>query len=314
MCNLLGAHRDVTIASHPAHWGFHESNVFKNERYWGDLTSLDRLIVFVRLYSACDHFRLVDGDAEALEAGRPRDFYEAFFSMMDRFAERSETPFWLTKLDPVLYARPRDLDRFLERVRQRYGLVGCVAVKRRIPDVLRSYLNMEGRADQRRTSRFRAPAFLLLETIRYVVHYAAIGRLARRERIPVIRYESLRGDTQKVLGTELERLGLPGSGIALDATESAPNSSVLYRTNVRALGPVAKVFFPYVVAPFARLLLPISRVVLRLREGVRPQRPPLYFKLRKLEAYPDEFRRELESNDERGLVSRLFPDTEKGER
>lgn len=307
LCNSLIAHPEVAAAQHPAHWGFHESNLLKNQRAFGPFDSLDHLLRFTELYSGCDHFRLVEGDRAWLESRRPHDFIEAFFLLMDRYAERSGKSFWLTKLDPVFLLHPKELAAFIDRVVGRYGDFRAVAIRRRLPAVLQSYLNMEGRATQRRTAAGRHIAFLVFETIRYAVHYREVSRLIRGSGVPLIRYEQLAADPVAVLHRVCARLGLGAVDAPLENRYRA-NSSTAYRPAFRRLTVIDRFIARAIVAPVARLLFPLARAILTQRERARGNRPPLYFKLQKLERLPDAFRAELEANDEAGLIRVLFGD------
>ncbi len=318
LCNILSGHNDVVAAQHPAHWGFHESNLLKHYRYWGDLSPLDRRIRFLELYTAGDLFRLVRGDRIELDreiarladlSGHPGhvDFYNAFFHIMDRFARQEGTSHWLTKLDPLFYLYPHELETFLSRLESRYRKVHFIAVQRDVSEVVRSYLNMEGRAEQKRTSRLRTPGFVLFETARNVVHYRQIRRLAARFGFPIVSYNTLKSETSPTIEKVCRALSLPPQS-GLEELRYRPNSSVSYRKTLRDLGPGTLWSIRYILKPFIKIMWPAALLLLRSREGVRPSVPPVYYKLQKLERYPRQFHRELLANDEAALAELLFGD------
>jgi hypothetical protein len=309
LCNLLAQHPAIAAVQHQAHWGFHESNLYKQNRYWGSLGESDRLIRCVELYGSGDHARLVGESKEALYARRPADFYELYFEMMDRYAERQGTRFWLTKLDPLYYQHPRELRKLLARLQDRYGRVHFVGVKRTLPGVLRSYLNMEGRAGQHRTAPGIAQFLMLFQTARYVVHYRQIGKLLRPFGAPLLSYGELSRNSRDALSRVLEPIGLSFTTEMLEP-RFAPNSSVSFRRGGgRKLHGVERFTVRFLLRPVLRALWPLAWLLLSLRERSKPTVPPVYFKLLKLERLPELFRQELGETDEQGLLSVLFGDT-----
>ena len=308
LSNTIARHSGVAAVQHQAHWGFHESNLYKNQRYFGSFETTDDLIRCVELYGSGDHFRLAGGETSRVYAERPGDFYDLFFNLMDRFAETEEKPFWLTKLDPLFYQHPRELRRFLSRLTERYGEATFVAIKRRLPEVIRSYLNMEGRAHQRRTAPGIAQLLMVFETARYLVHYRRIRGILRAHGGRTIRYEELAGDPRPALKRVLEPTGLEFEEGMLEARYT-PNSSVAFRgAAVRNLSRPEGWILQSIVRPLLVALWPVTLLLLRLRERSKPKVPPVYFKLLKLESMPERYREELAAADERGLLSVLFGD------
>ena len=312
LCNLIAEHPQVTAAQHQAHWGFHESNLYKNHRFFGDLTMLDRWIVFRELYSRSDHFRLSGCRIDVLEAawerGDIRDFYDAFFVLMDNWAARSETYHWMTKLDPLFLVYPAALRTFLNRVNERYPNARFVVIRRRLAPVIQSYLNMEGRSQQQRTKRSRAPLFAAFETARYLVHYATARRITRSLDARALSYEALKANPPDTLQEVLKYCGLHAdvAGFQAGTSRFKPNSSLQYRGTPRRLGMLGRFLLVGLVVPLLVVVWPITVAGLRWRERLRSPRPPLYFKLIKLERYQGRFREELLANDERSLAQALF--------
>jgi hypothetical protein len=306
LCNMLAQHPQIAAVQHQAHWGFHESNLYKNQRYWGSLEHSDRLVRCVELYGSGDHVRLAGGSKHELYAAQPGDFYELFFNLMDGYAERSGASFWMTKLDPLYYQHPRELARLVERLEERYPRVHFVAVQRDLPGVVQSYLNMEGRAGQHRTRGGIAQLMMLFETARYVVHYRRIRRLAHSRDIPILDYKALKDDPRAALETALRPMGLRFEEAMLEQRFQA-NSSLAYRgDHLRRLSRIERATLRFLLRPLLSALWPLAWILLRLRERSKQPVPPVYFKLLKLEHVPEMMRRELEANEEYGLRSVLF--------
>lgn len=320
MCNILSGHDQVAAAHHTAHWGFHESNLLKNRRFWGDLTPLDSRIRFLATYTEADHFRLVDGDRNALEeelevaATRGTiDFYDAFFHTMDRFARTRGKKFWLTKLDPLFFVYPKELALFLDRLAARYRSRGWIGIERGAGEVARSYINMEGRATQRRTSLFRTPFFILFETARHVVHYRRIAQMAKTLSFPVISYRELRDNPTATIDRVCDHLGLERR-VGLESSRYLANSSIVYRGRYRDLGPATRWIIDRIVRPMLLVIWPMTVALVASRERVRSRTAPVYFKLQKLMRYPTRYREELFENDESALAQVLFDETSSPDR
>lgn len=313
LCNILANHPEIAAAQHPAHWGFHESNVFKNLRYWRDLSKLDRRIHFTTMYQQADHFSLVGGTEQAIshaiEAGLTErgdaDFYDVFFELMDRFAQKNGTRYWLTKLDPLMLLHPKELQEFLHRLFTRYPRARLVSIQRDLAEVVQSYLNMEGRGSQARTSVMRAPLFSLFETARYLVHYRRIRWIGKHHSTIALTYRQLRGHTADTMQTVCSELSINYDDAML-ISRYQPNSSIAYRSKIRRVGPGWRILLDGVFRPLLMLVWPVTISLVRFRERYRPRVPPIYFKLIKLERFPERFREELLAADDTALAEFLF--------
>lgn len=313
LCNILANHPDVAVAQHPAHWGFHESNVFKNARYWGNLSTLDRRIHFTTVYPRTDHCTLVGGTEEtisaAIDAAASRrgeaDFYDVFFELMDRFAGDGGKCYWLTKLDPLMLLYPREVERFLDRLFHRYPHARLVSIQRELPSVVQSYLNMEGRGPQERTSSLRAPFFTLFGVARYLVHYRRIRSIQNTHATIALTYDRLRRQPAETMRDTCRQLGIPYNDGLLMASYK-PNSSLAYRSRVRRLGPIGRLVVLGMIKPILLVFWPLAVALVRYRERYRPIVPPVYFKLMKLTRFPQRFRTELLELDDTALAELLF--------
>ncbi len=314
LCNTLAGHPDVSAAQHAAHWGFHESNVLKNRRYWGDLSNLNRRIRFIALYQRADHCALVGGNEEILEQAieaavterGTADFYDVFFEVMDRFALGNDTRYWLTKLDPLLLVYPAELRDFLSRLLERYPDAKLISIQREVTSVVQSYLNMEGRGSQRRTHPLRAPMFALFEIARYLVHYRRVRWIHRNHSVTAVTYQSLHSKSEETLRLLCKQLEIAYE-FSVHGPQFPANSSVAYRARFRKIGTVSRLLIRGVAVPILWVMWPFTVGIVRRRERFRPITPPIYFKLIKLQDYPQQFRSELLGADDTALAQLLFP-------
>ncbi len=183
LSNLLGLHHRVASVHHELHHGSHESNIFRQHRFYGDLTDTDAYIRFAQLFSTEDYFRIAGGDPATLYEKRCPDFYTAFFDLMDTLAEREGKDCWSTKLDPLFALDEKAYREFHDVLSRRYDRVKWVGIQREGIACLNSYLFMEGQNNAARTrGKASRLAALTLGAARYVTQYDFLNRVVEEER------------------------------------------------------------------------------------------------------------------------------------
>lgn len=305
--NILCRHPQVVGAQHEAHWGMHESRLYRHMQYWGDLSDDRAFIRFLELYSSGDYFRLVEGEKDYFYRNRPQDFLSTFFTLMDRYVEKNNVTYWITKLDPHLFYREAELDEFIARARERYGQA-CkfVGIKRDLAQVLRSYIKMQGRASQRRSAPIVRQLATWLGTARYAVHYRMIECLLEDQGGLMVDFGELVQDREMVSRRMTEYLGIDYSSDLLH-DEFRPNSSLAGITNLRSLSRPELFVAIRLLFPFFSKMLPISGVyTLKLRDWMKRQECPVYWRLLRLDFMPQAFERELLRTGDLGLRDLLF--------
>ena len=228
LCNILCNHPQIVGAQHKIHWGIHESNIYKNMHYWGDLSKDKNFIRFMELYSSADYFQLVEGDKNYFYRNRPADFLEFYFKLMDQFAIKKNATHWLTKLDPDFYIHPKELNEFFYRIEKRYKYYRLIGIKREFISVFNSYLNMEGRASQHRTALFVRELLILLEGSRYIAHYNTIENVIKLKKGILLDFNKLRYNREKEIYNICKYLNLDFSSKML-IDDFKPNSSLKYK-------------------------------------------------------------------------------------
>ncbi|MBD3392370.1 MAG: hypothetical protein GF418_09895 [Chitinivibrionales bacterium] len=302
--NLLCGHPAVAGAEHELHWGLHESNVFLNQRHWGDLTRPPAFEQFMSAYCDADYFRLVDGDPGFLRDAHPGDFYDAFFALMDRFAARQSARWWVTKLDYLLYYRPAELERFVTRVRARYGAFVCIAVTRadRLA-TMASYIRMEGKRRQHRTNPVVKVLLLALHAARMTCHEQGIRALAGRHGGLSLTLEQLKANRRASCESICRFLNLDYHQ-SMMTDRYAPNSS--YNQSPDSRGVLAawhRDLLSRVLFPLYNRLPGVAALFLKLREIPKFRACPLYFRLKKRDADPGRLAKELSDEGEVSLAA-----------
>ena len=299
--NLLAGHNGITAAAHFLHHGIHESNILQNKYYWGDLEDVDAYISFIHQYSSEDYFLLCQGNREHFLAHRQHDFYRFFLELMDQYAVRQAQKLWTTKLDPLFYIDKKELNRFLKLIDERYGQPKFIAIKRNLTDYLKSYINMEGAANQLRKKKSVRLFVLLLGVMRYVNSYRKIKWVVESRKGLFITYEDLLKQKEGTLTRIADYLGIPGE--AFEEIAYKPNTSFQKarksELNNMQLRLAKLLFFIFNVCPWA------ASGFLKLYQRAKSKPAPLFHRLLKYRYYPEELKLELEKKGSYQLLDRL---------
>ena len=303
--NLLCAHPQIAGAHHQVHWGQQESNLLACLRYAGDLTDDRRFIRFLELFASSDYFQLVGGEKERFYRQRPRHFFDFYLQLMDRFAQQRKTPFWVTKLDPRFFTNPQELQLFLGKLERRYQKTRWISVKRPFPQVLSSYLNMEGRQSIHQLSFFKKHLAVCMESARYPYHYRAIDQLIRRQDGLALDFESLKKAHEETLNQIGSYLGLDQPQ-AMKNNPYRANSSYLKQRSDRSVSPVVAGLANRVMHPFFRAFPFLAKGLLRMRDRSKKGACPYYWRLLRLKHMPERFKAELQATGQTALHDLLF--------
>jgi len=309
LCNILCNHPQIVGAQHKVHWGIHESNIYKNMHYWGDLSKDKNFIRFVELYSSADYFQLVEGDKNYFYRDHPADFLEFFLTLMDQYAMKKDASYWVTKLDPNFYIHPKSLNEFFCRIEKRYKYYRLIGIKRKFESVFNSYLNMEGRASQHRTTLFVRELLVLLESARYIAHYNTIENVIRLKKGILLDFNKLRYNREKEIYNICKYFNLDFSSKML-IDDFKPNSSLKYKgKNNQKIIPnlelkIANILVNYIFSRIPSLAISL----LKIRDKIRKKKCPLFWRLLRMKYMKENFSKELEKTGDIGLYKILFED------
>jgi hypothetical protein len=169
--NSIAALPQVAGVEHWLHYGSHESNLYKNKKYWGDLSDTENYINFLYQYSSSDYFALCKGDVEYHLNHKRDDFYSFFFDLMDNYTRREGKEFWITKLDQKFFLDPKEREVFFNILHNKYENIKIIRIKRNFKDGFKSYINMEGQSYRMRQQSLSMLPALLLQASRHVLTY-----------------------------------------------------------------------------------------------------------------------------------------------
>lgn len=299
--NAIGSHPMVGSVEHPIHWGQHESNVYSLYKYAGHLGSDRKLIQFLELYASTDYFVLSEGDKDYLYEQRPRDFFDLYFMMMDHFAEKHGLKYWLTKLQPDLFGHKKALREFVDRLDSRYSEVRLVGIRREFPQVLKSYLRMEGSRSIHSLPFLQKRLAVVLECARYAFHYRAFGRFIRARNGLMLDFDYFKGRQREAAEDVCRHIGLPFAEVMLE-NRFKPNSSFYHASKTSDLSAVTRGVADKVIRPFFEMVPVLARGLLRLREMSRRRRVPFSWRLLRMQRMPERFVRDLEKTGQLALL------------
>lgn len=307
LSNILGSHPSISAIQHKAHWGSHESSLYTNWRHWNHFEDLNAFIEFIELYSSADYFRLSQVEDKYGFLPPPDDFLEFYFDLMDAHASKNKTPYWTTKIDPLIYPYSSTRHRLFRRIQDRYGTAKFVSIKRPLPDVLQSYLHMQGRGHQDRPRPGVREAALVLQAARYVSHYTEIEAILSEHDGLSLRFADLANHRQDAVTHLTDYLDLPPSDAMMeDAFPS--NSSFRGRSSAPSIPKWEMSLCTRTLQPLFSLVPSVAHLLLRLRDALRDDPAPiLYWRLLKYSRMPDQLEDELDAHGQVGLLRVLFP-------
>jgi len=207
LCNELLGCFDIISHEHPLHYGFKEPYLHTNRRFWGDLNKTDRLIRFLEAYSGGDLFQLAKGDKEYFYEHPPKNFYDFYFNLMDRFCAKEGKQHWLTKISIAMFQHPEEWADFLEQLKARYSKVYFVGIKREYRQYINSYSNMIGYRNTNKNALYKQLGLRVTGSAYYYGFYPKIEAFLKEEGGLLVLFEDLKTDhatTMSEIGAYLQ--------------------------------------------------------------------------------------------------------------
>ena len=142
LANKILENYEVSGLNHPHHYGFFESNMFPNHKYYGSLNSKEKVEKFLNQYSLSDAFLISGLEKKEMLGQSYRDFIDFFFTMNEKMAIKNEHSFFLIKLDPDIFNAQSNINLIFNRIKERYKDHYVLCIKRKYQDYLNSQLFM----------------------------------------------------------------------------------------------------------------------------------------------------------------------------
>lgn len=297
--NILIKSFKVSSAYHPLHYGIHESNIYRNYKFWGNLESLNNYISFLELYSSSDYFKLVDGNKDSFYEKKHSNFYSFFFELMDQYALSNNSNHWCTKLDPDIFLEVGAIDKLMSQINLRYDNVKYISIKREYPEYLRSYINMGGHSYKKRLkNKFVAN---ILAAARYKLNYRKIQKIINNNSALHIDFQELKDNYEKQINRIEEYLGLSYFPSTLDIPR---NSSFDKPKTAESFSITSKLIFNII-----NVIPSIDWLILKLNNKITPKRNPFSHRLLKSKFFKEELHNEFRITNNSRLLKEITPNT-----
>lgn len=171
LANILCNHSNIACVQAEEHFGILETGFFSTlPEYFGDIRDDDNFIVFVEAFSKSDYFVLTGLDKDLFYKKRPLDYPTFLKILMDNYAEKKGTDYWLEKT-PSHSLHLNEIFRYFPDAK-------IIGIKRDIISVVKSSVKLR---DHLRKRLFR-------KAFGYFMFNKEIENFASNNRIMLIEY------------------------------------------------------------------------------------------------------------------------------
>jgi len=205
--NLIGQHSNVACVhrnNETGKYGIAESAYFSHiADKFGDLAIANNLIRLIEVFCNSDFFELTGLDKDMVYVARPQNYKGLFRLVMDRYAERKGTDFWLEKTP--MHAL------YIDKISKYYPDAKFVVIQRNIVDQVRSAVKLtENKVRKRHTNGVKRLSLLTEKVFMYHLVYKHIKRFEKRcpDKMIFVRYEDLLSSRRETISAVCEFLGL----------------------------------------------------------------------------------------------------------
>jgi len=153
--NVLSQCFGITTAHHELHYGFCETDLYENVKYWKNFDDLNSYIFFLENYANADLFKILEGDKNYFIKNRATNFYDFFFELMDQLSRKQGNQYWTIKLSAGFFHDKKEFEALQGELNKRYGKVRYIIIQREYDDYIRSYINMIGDAKIKRNTSIK---------------------------------------------------------------------------------------------------------------------------------------------------------------
>ena len=207
LANALCQHRDIAGIQSPEHYGIHESHFFSMVKgRYGDISNPSNFIEFVEAFAASDYFILSGVEKELIYSRRPQTYEEFFRILMDEFARRKGTQFWLEKTPHHSV--------YIYEIAGYYPDSRFIAIKRGILDTIKSDVKLHyDPSSGYFAGEVKIPRSLLLIYLvfRYHMYYKHIESFCRKhpDRCMLVSFEEFTKLKESTFRRICDFLGIP---------------------------------------------------------------------------------------------------------
>jgi hypothetical protein len=186
LANQLCEHPLVAGVRHEDHRGIHASHYLSTVRYrYGDLKNKANFIEFVEVMSASSTFRFMDVNKDFLYSLWPVSYEGLFRTVMELHAQKQGARYWLEKTN--------EHTPLVRDIAQKYPDAKFVGVVRNVEDVVQSTLGRYSTMEWKKAGIVKN-VFSWTRFNKAMLDFANAS-----DRIHIVRYEDLKGNTQATM-------------------------------------------------------------------------------------------------------------------
>lgn len=197
LSNTIANHTEVSCIQRPGAGGILETNLFFNmPTLFGDLSIDDNYFGFLACFAKTNFFKITELDEKLLYAVRFDSYFRFFEYVMDAYAEKQSTGYWLQKahtgLLPTLY--------------NEFPNARFIITRRDVVDTIRSSIGLRILNE---TPKLKATRRIVRDVFSYHLHDKSEKRFAARPNVLMLSYEELRADKQLTIEKACSFLQIP---------------------------------------------------------------------------------------------------------
>jgi len=291
----------MTTAHHELHYGFCETNLYENVKYWGDFDALNEYIFFLENYTNADLFKILEGDKNYFLNHRPANFYDFFFELIDQLSEKQGKSYWTIKLDAGFFHDKKELKTLQSALNERYDEVKYIVIRREFKNYIRSYMNMIGGANVKRKTKFKKQLSGVTGAMFYHYFYPRMEHFLKNEQTFHLNYESLKNNYKNTIDQIAEFVEYPEKPIYERDSKNVRNTSFTTKKD-EVVGPLIR--FSNILFKYIR---PLTNLAVRMRYALQKKTssPPLWWRLTKAEHFKKDLKNELQQTGQLLLMEQL---------
>jgi len=300
--NILSQCFEVTTARHELHYGFCETDLYENAKYWGNFQDLNNYIFFLESYCNADLFKILEGNKDDFFNNPATDFYSFFFELIDKLSEKQGNQYWTVKLSPRFFHDTKEFEAFQAALNKRYGSVKYIVIRRDFKGYIRSYMNMIGKASINRNTSLKKLLSGITGTMFYRYFYPKINRLTSNKDTLHLSYESLKNDYKNTIDRLNTFLEHPTKPLYNEDSKNIRNTSFTTSKkseHVNVLILLCDFIFKYIK--------PLTSMAVRIRFALMKKNtlPPIWWRLTKAKHFEKRFKKELQETGQLFLEENL---------
>ncbi len=283
------------------HYGFCETNLYENAKYWGDFDTLNQYIFFLENYTNADLFKILEGDKNHFLNQRPANFYDFFFELIDQLSKKQGNSYWTIKLDAGFFHNKQELEILKSALKERYGEVKYIIIQREFKDYIRSYMNMIGGTSIKRNTNLKKQISGVTGAMFYHYFYPRMSRFLPNEQTFQLDYEALKSDYKNTLDQIAAFVKYPEKPQYEKDSKNVRNTSFTTQKSgdVGTLVKLSGTLFKY--------LQPLTNLAVRVRYALQKKNisPPLWWRLTKAKHFREDLKTELQQTGQLLLMEQL---------